>query len=393
MDMYHTSVSTLPKVAPPGLMTLEQFEAARLGRTVKQYVNLSLPGGAKFCPIVMSADDAESVIARVAYVDGKRDVQVVHGQGKSWRALGSNGHGLTGTDGNFLSDARVGPNGKLWVLASYSVPSNPDRGGMSFLYCFEKGQWVLKAPRKSHGTMDRYVPNWDSGLHFFGRNGPCHILHAGNAGVRFLALEGGAWKSVPAQDALQKAMPSKGCYPQACKRKNDTWFLWCTRGKKRSVLKSLRIGGTLNNDVIGPTELESWPKEVYLTSASVSPGGTIAVRVYDSARRRGIGRLYRPDAKGGYNPSDLSLPFPKRVDFEVLQYSPTGALYAVWNPKRIWHPNGHPQELTVAQLVGGKWEVLANVKQRKQDGRIFSPRVFFKQNGTPIVVWEDFFPL
>ncbi len=64
-------------------------------RTDKEYLNLTLPGKSQFTPIVLSATPEKAVVARVAYVDGKRDVQVLEGAGDRWDFVGRQGRALT----------------------------------------------------------------------------------------------------------------------------------------------------------------------------------------------------------------------------------------------------------------------------------------------------------
>jgi hypothetical protein len=71
----------------------------------KDYINLSLPGGSEFIPIVISASDKEAVVARVYRVKNERDIQVLHWNGNEWKYLGDQGESITGQDRNFLKVA------------------------------------------------------------------------------------------------------------------------------------------------------------------------------------------------------------------------------------------------------------------------------------------------
>jgi len=121
--------------------------------TIKNYFNLSIPGGAEFAPFVLATSEKQTIVARVASAYGKRDIQVLIGHGDDWEFLGRNGDAVTGVDGNFLQDAKQGPDGRLWVLANYTSPSNPDRGNNHFLYCYEKRH--LEAGRPATGAPER----------------------------------------------------------------------------------------------------------------------------------------------------------------------------------------------------------------------------------------------
>jgi hypothetical protein len=46
----------------------------------------------------------------------------------------------------------------------------------------------------------------------------------------------------------------------------------------------------------------------------------------------------------------------------------------------------------VFALREGKWTSIAEAKQDRSEGIIFSPRLAFRSDGVPIVTWEDFFP-
>ena len=363
VDMYHPDVQSLPKVAPRGLVTLEQFEAAKLRGKIKKYVNFSLPGGAKFCPIVVQTDEGETIVARVAFVDGKRDIQVLRRSDESWSPLGQKGQALTGVGGNFLTDAVFGPDGRAWVLAEYSVPSNPERGGKCYLYCYRDGAWTLRCVGQV-GTAA-----WGSGLHFLGGHDPVRIFCDGAGGLQILRLEGRNWVSVPVKNALQKLIPTKGWYPEVSKTGKSTWFIWKETTGRQSVLKALCVKWTGKSDILAPVKLESWDKRISLKSAAASAEGTIAVLIDERWRISDVGRRYRRDGDKYVTSALPSL--GKRTENEVLKWSPKGVLYAAWCPR------GNTQRLELVRLDEKAWVKVATVSQPKKDGAIFGPRIFF----------------
>ena len=58
----------------------------------------------------------------------------------------------------------------------------------------------------------------------------------------------------------------------------------------------------------------------------------------------------------------------------------------------MWYPDGNRQQLRLARLEDGQWHVTAVAEQPKDEGKIFMPRMFFKEGGEAIVVWQDLFP-
>ena len=55
----------------------------------KSYLGLTLPGRSLFTPMVISATPQKMIVARVAEVDDRRDVQILEGGGEHWDFVGT----------------------------------------------------------------------------------------------------------------------------------------------------------------------------------------------------------------------------------------------------------------------------------------------------------------
>src|SRR5260370_1434763 len=168
IDMYHPQNEPAKQLAPKGFYKATgSASAARAdGKDSKNYLNLSLPRGSRFTPIVLTASERKAIVARVAEVDGKREIQVLEGHGDKWDFVGKQGRAVTGVDGNFLIDAKQGPDEPLMLLTADTPPANPDRGFSNYLYCFENDRWKLACPQKGQPSD------------FFGTDFVVHFLGA-----------------------------------------------------------------------------------------------------------------------------------------------------------------------------------------------------------------------
>jgi len=223
IDMYHPQNEPAKQLAPKGFYKATgSASAARAdGKDSKNYLNLSLPRGSRFTPIVLTASERKAIVARVAEVDGKREIQVLEGHGDKWDFVGKQGRAVTGVDGNFLIDAKQGPDGRLWVLAGYTPPSNPDRGFSNYLYCFENDRWKLAGPQK--GQPSDFFGT-DFGVHFLGGAEPVRHFVAGKEipdprqNHNLMRLDENRFVPLPAQDLVRKH------HGTMVWRKNDAWY-------------------------------------------------------------------------------------------------------------------------------------------------------------------------
>lgn len=375
--------------------------------TFKNYLNISLPGLSCFSPFVLVASDQEAVVARVSFVDGNRDIQVLIGHGEHWDYLGPQGRALTGVDGNFLRDAKQGPDGRLWILAGYTPPSNQQRGGKDYLYCLEKDEWRIAGPPRGAPGADFA----EKGLYFLGSNEPVHLFAAtsnenqeARVLVHFVRLEGGDWVPLPAQDLLRKHH-EKGIMTS---RKNDAWWFVPSVTDGRTELIAYWLKGPRAADIFGPIHLGSWNSKLFLPTIAVSETGDIAVQGWETPRQNmnlndatSFGRLFR--AQGGGRFAETELPaLTSELDnsagsserratkshgrtIDRLEWSPKGELFGL---HRI-----DEQHIAVFILTATGWKMRGEARQPVASGIIYEPRLFIRSNGEPIVVWEDFKPL
>lgn len=229
----------------------------------KQYLNLTLPSNSVFSPIPLFSR-GERVLVRVAYVNGLQDIQVLKQNDSGlWDPVGTTGQALTGNDGTFLSDAFMTSDGKIWVLAYYTFPSNSDLGGMFLLYHFDNEKWILTTLVEMEPARRRHILYWDSGLHFFDTNQPFHIFCDTTAGFQFHRISQGKWEAVSSQSTIQNLI-SKGYTANVCKRANDCWVIWTDTEKKQTSLRALKISGPDRDEFVGPVTLDSWNHEVFI---------------------------------------------------------------------------------------------------------------------------------
>ena len=352
----------------------------------KQYLNITLPSNSAFSPILLFSR-GERILVRVACVNRLRDIQVLkQNESGLWEPVGTTGHALTGNDGNFLSDAFMTSDGKIWVLAHYTFPSNSDLGGMFLLYHFDNEKWILTTPLEVEPARRRHIVYWDSGLHFFDTNQPFHIFCDTTAGFQFHRISQGKWEAVSSQSTIQNLM-SKGYYANVCKRANDSWVIWTDTDKKQTSLRALKINGPDRDEFVGPVTLDSWNHEVFIFNTAVSPNDGVFTLPYDRKKNSSFGRQYAKGRQNEYDSKQLPLPSTRRVEIEDLRFSPEGDLYAAWRLD-----TRRQQEIQLAKFKDGKWGVISKMVQPKSEGLIFGSKIFFPPNSAPVIVWVDFFP-
>jgi hypothetical protein len=344
-----------------------------------------LPSNSEFSPILLFFR-GERILVRVAYVKGLQDIQVLKQNDKGWwEPVGTTGQALTGNDGTFLIDAFITSDGKIWVLAYYTFPSNSDLGGMFLLYHFDDEKWILSAPLEMKQARRHTFLDWDSGLHFFDTNEPFHIFYDTMSGFQFHRVSQGKWEAVSSQSTIQNFI-SKG-YTNVCKRANDSWVIWMDTDKEQTSLRALKINGPDRDELFGPVTLDSWNHKVFNVTTAVSPNDGIFAFLYDDKKNSYFGRQYAKGRQNEYDSKKLPLPSTRRGEIEDLRFSPEGDLYAAWQLDRR-----KQQEIQLAKFKDGKWGVVSKMVQRKSEGLIFRPKIFFPPDSAPVIVWEDFFP-
>ena len=353
----------------------------------KEYLNLRLPDRlTEFRPIVLSATRDKTIVARVAYVGGRRDVQVLEHSGGNWRFLGKRGRALTETDGNFLNDARQGPDSRLWVLVSYTRPSNPAKGNRALLYCYENGAWRLAEPPSGHRANEIN----DLGLLFIGGNEPVHYhvlfnRQAKGAGglPQLMQWHDGKWRTHPAEKVLRE---NQG---ELLWNSREAWLICSRQSNGRTAFRGYRFRGPRPENIAGPFPLVQLDGLYDLWKADLSDRHRIALLLKQSGKGQTQESLDR-----AYLGQVVNVGNPEKPVVEPLAGPPVRfADHLCWSPKgELICTDCGPSSVRVFVLRGEKWTKIAEASQDHSEGRVFSPALTFRSDGTPIVTWEDFFP-
>jgi hypothetical protein len=347
----------------------------------KQFLNLSLPAGSKFAPLVLSASSNRTIVARVCLVAGRREIQVLENRGGAWKPVGANGDGITGVDGNFLEDATVGPDGRLWVLAAYSRPSNSERGDNHYLYVFDGKRWQLAGPEKGYpsGSMA------DLGLCFLGKTLIHHFVGYDLEQKRdkpyLLYLDGTKWEPVAAQSLLRQR---EG---QLAWTGSNAWYFSCSEQAGTTFVNAYAINGVAEKDVSGPQALVEAPGTGYpFRKFALSQKGDVAVilQTADHDNPSWFCCLVRDIGKAGKHEVVKLPPPPIKYYTTTLMWSPTGELALTDLPIN--------NAVAVYALRNNIWTKIAEASQPLEAGDIFGHRLSFTTEGVPIMTWEDFFP-
>ena len=347
----------------------------------KQFLNLSLPAGSKSPPLILSASSNRTLVARVCSVVGRRDIQVLENQGGPWKPLGANGDGITGVDGNFLVDATVGPDGRLWVLAAYTRPSNSERGDTHYLYVFDGKRWRLAGPEKGHpsGSMA------DLGLGFLGKTLIHHFVGYDLEQKRdkpyLLYLNDTKWEPVAAQSLLRQR---EG---QLVWTGSNAWYFSCSEQGGSTLVNAYAINGVAEKDVSGPQALVEAPGTGYaFRRFALSQKGDVAVilQTADDDNPAWFCCLVRGIGKTSKNEVVKLPPPPIKYYTTTLMWSPTGELTLTDLPIN--------NSVAVHALRNNTWSKIAEASQALDAGHIFGHRLSFTTEGVPILTWEDFFP-
>jgi hypothetical protein len=349
---------------------------------LNSFLNLSLPGRSEFTPIVLAASKEKTIVARVAYVENRRDIQVLEKTGEEWIFVGANGRALTGFYWNFQPDAKRGPDGRLWFLATYSqvegLPAPPVR---DYLYCFENGSWRIAGPKEGHASGDF----GDRGLHFLGTNEPVHHFvrfddsKTGHTEDCLLQLRGDKWVVLPAQQLLRQTGG------RLAWRKQDAWLVNAKWTNGVTMVDGYFLAGPSQDNIYGPFPLWSVGVRYYLWSVTASDSNELALllRKQDEdgkLRDEWTCCIISADRTGAHKVTVTPAPPIKYV--HDIMWSPTGELV-------ITSVEGL-RAVRVHVLRNGEWKKIAEASQPV--GQIFGERLAFRDDGTPIVTWEVFFP-
>jgi hypothetical protein len=386
IDMYHEDARSLPQVAPPGLLTLQQYTASKLKGKQKQYINLSLPSGSQFCPIAALYKDTLCV-ARITPNAGGRDISVLQQDGNAWLPLGSNGDTVTGNQKGyaFLDDMRVSPEGILWVSSVYTFPHR------TYIYRYSDGKWELADPPDGDRRESEVI--WDSGLHFLGDAIPCRMIETREAGVCVLRLSGGKWELAPVTDSVRKIIgQSRVSSEHIVKRSHDTWVVWKAERGDQSILRAAHLASPQTDGLNGPFDLMEFDSKLCVQATAVSPRGIIAVNLTDGNWSDGQVSLFTPDGADGFSRSECPST-GANSQFLDMAWSTNNTLFAVRNRWGTWLTERDPDNngFELLGYSGGKWKTHTRHLQPTSEGNVGSARIFFHASGEPCVVWNDWF--
>lgn len=347
----------------------------------RQYLGIALPKGAVFTPIVLKSSKEQTIAASVIYIDGRRDIQVLEDRGHGWQPLGRSGRGITGVDGTFLQSAIIGRNGRIWVLAGYSYPSNPDRGNNHYLYVYDGSDWQLAGPQ--NGAPSGSIG--ERGLGFLGDYLAHMYLGYDSEKKRdkpyLKYLEQGKWKTAGAEQFL-RSTPGQTLWTGS-----NLWHLVCTNTEDRTVVDAYIVDGIGTRNISGPHRLlESPGTNYYLNSFDVSHKGDVAVLLADKDSDEPTKWLpYVLHHKSGsrWTAPSLLPPPPVKYSTDWFGWSPACDLMLLHTPS--FHT------AVILAYRDGKWMTIAEGQQTGV-GQIFDPSVTFSEDGLPIVTWEDFIP-
>jgi len=342
----------------------------------RQYLGITLPKGSEFTPIVVESSKERTVIARVAHVDNRRDIQVLEDRGHGWRPLGVNGLGITGVDGNFLMSAIIGKDGRIWVLARYTRPSNPDRGETHYLYVYDGSRWQIAGPK--NGAPSGI--NADRGLGFLDDR-VAHVYSDYDVKnmrekpyLRY--LDGNRWKTAAAEKLLRHT-PGRTFWTGS-----DLWHLVCSKTKDSTILDAYIVSGAGADGISGPHRLvEVAGNNRHLSAFAASPKGDLAVLLSQEGPTEWFPYMLRGTGRSRWT-EPLPLPsLPVKYGIRGFVWSPAGELMLLHQPS--FHT------VVVHVLREGEWTKIAQGEQAGP-GQIFSPRATFSADGQPIVTWEIF---
>lgn len=342
----------------------------------REYLNITLPAQTASAPILLSMGK-DTILVRVANVNGKSEIQVLtRSKDGKWLPLGDKGNALTGNNGVSLIDAKVDSDGKLWVLAFYTEPSNKLLGGQHLIYSYKNGNWVNENYTEMHQSTSL---SWDSGLHFLPNKTLCHIYYDRLLGFQFKHLSKGQRQPVPLEEVFNKMIGPNSNSPQASNINNASWLIWTSYEDKTTKLKAVKITGTEASDISGPYILNSWDNKVTLVKSDVSAQGRIAVCLFDYSYSKEYIQQYAENPQGKYIGKDLQLS-RKRTEIGQLKYSPQGQLYVASILS--------DQNIFLDRYQDLRWQPVNSFNQKINRMQIINPEIYFIDNKA-IVIWQD----
>lgn len=393
IDMHYPEAKGLPQIAPPGLLTLEQFTMGKLKGRKKKYIGIDLPTGSQFTPLLAEAVDGKMVSARIVPSKEGRDIQVLEGDGTSWEPLTARGQALTQEAKGyaFLGDMRYASDGALWVMATFTFP---DR---DILYRFDGTNWERKGPVDGVQPTCKSWKMWNAGL-LFGKNGkPFCVQNRQIEGLFVAELQDTGWVEAKLPERILSIKPPASAdtndyshgfgqsnvflHAEYCEAENSVWLFWDWRGINETRISALRIEGPSDQDFIGPFEIMSLPGNRCLLAQAVSKDGRIALKVSNDLN----GEVFVVSSSNNWKTvSTKTTPhFPRSEYFCKLRWSPESELYAVCEAETNC--------AILLHLGIDKWETAAQQHQPVSEGIISSPEVFFLKGRKPIITWGDSF--
>jgi len=358
----------------------------------KAFINLTMPAPWNDdCGWwVLQSNAKSTTVAHNARFHGKDDILVMEVEGDRYRFVGKNGHGITGVEGSLLHAAAQSPDGRLWIMAEHRRFPNQIRGNQFCLFVLANDKWTAVGPR--FGAPREHSWNYgEQGLHFFGDNRPVTASIRSNFKgdnscwqLRLRRLEGDRWVTLPGHEYVYGRSSHLRCVWRA----NDAWLIEIREKAGQTTLDVRWIKGPRPEETVGPFHLDSWVGKMCFFHFAVSPDGSVAVvgcngDIADNKPDTPFFlKLYHPSGKGDYKLEEAPYPPLAGEVIGILEWSPTGTLHVVSNTA---------EKAFVHQFAGGRWvQVGEGTERRGFETTIWNPKLFFRDDGTPIVTWERF---
>lgn len=369
--------------APHG--TFAEDDAAKRNR----FINLSIPEPwTDLTPTwILSATAEKTIVAQHSIV---RDICVIEIEGDRRRTVGENGDAVTGLEGSILHWATQGADGRLFIMAEYPRLQRI-RGNRFCLYVLEGDRWRPYGPRFG-APIEKPFFIFDHGVHFLGDNRPLTVsisppedLSDRSRRIRLRRIEGEDWFTLPGFDHVY----DDSRVARLEWRKNDACFIEEYREEEASALDVRWLEGPDPKFVSGPVRLGAWMKRMSFFHFAVSAEGAVAV--YGMERVRDVidettpkfVKIYHPTGDGGYKLEEAPAPGDWRSSVDAMGWSPTGVLHAV-------HRDG--ESVAVHAWKDGRWKLAGTGTAAWEGSLIMNPKLHFRPDGTPLVVWENFIP-
>ena len=354
------------------------------------FLNIVIPGRSRFTPFLLAADETSAIIARVTYVEGRRDIQVLDIRQDSWKYVGNKGEALTGRDGAFLHGASRGPDGRLWILATFSGLWEPGGENRGFIYMFDNDTWQVYGSENGHVASSA-----SSGkLMFLGSDEPAlyQRMHdkstrtPGDTTESVKIWRNGRWELHPIE---RLAKENVGTFAWNVESKS-AWYITARFELGHTIVSGYSVHGAMADDIKGPHVLLRQKGSFVISEASLSSDEQIALllRRRDDSGDVDFSLPYYGSILNVANPNNAGatqLPSPSRNErgsYNVEDFS--------WSPKNeLTHDVRTSDGVEVYAYRNSNWSKIARSAIETGGRRVVSDiRLGYRKDGLPIVLWS-----